>query len=151
MQLVYVVRPLRSAAFPLPVLPMTHHHLLSWSSMAASSMMTSSVWTWRTSLSRACHFIFSSQIPTWLTRLISQVGKLVSSPIDLCLSTLDMGAVGLSVIDPHFVRESNIEDCVTEALGQVRIPGNGGGRPTLLPQGWPCYERSSTRRLPLKF
>ena len=31
-----------------------------------------------------------------------------------------MGAVGLAVIDPHFVRESNIEDCVIEAVGQVR-------------------------------
>ena len=30
-----------------------------------------------------------------------------------------MGAVGLAVIDPHFVRESNIEDCVIEAVGQV--------------------------------
>ena len=31
-----------------------------------------------------------------------------------------MGAVGLAVIDPHFVRESNIEDCVIEAVGQVK-------------------------------
>ena len=30
-----------------------------------------------------------------------------------------MGAVGLAVIDPHFVRESNIDDCVIEAVGQV--------------------------------
>ena len=33
-----------------------------------------------------------------------------------------MGAVGLAVIDPHFVRESNIEDCVIEAVGQVGSP-----------------------------
>jgi len=37
----------------------------------------------------------------------------------------DMGAVGLSVIDPHFVRESNIEDCVIEAVGQVGPVSSG--------------------------
>ena len=31
----------------------------------------------------------------------------------------DMGAVGLSVIDPHFVRENRLEECVAEVVGQV--------------------------------
>ena len=31
----------------------------------------------------------------------------------------DMGAVGLSVIDPHFVRENRLEECVAEVVGEV--------------------------------
>ena len=122
MRVVYVVRVFGPAlAIALTVLQMSNLLPLSWSSMAAFSMMICSVLIWRTLPSQASPSISNSQTLTWRMRLTSQVGFCFVTHQNFS-TTLDMGAVGLAVIDPHFVRESNIEDCVIEAVGQVRTP-----------------------------
>ena len=124
MRVVYVVRVFGPAlAFALTDLQMSNLPPLPWSSMEASSMMICSVSTWKTLLSQAFPCISNSRTPTWRMRLISQVGcNSFRHPSNFINHSIDMGAVGLAVIDPHFVRESNIEDCVIEAVGQVGKP-----------------------------
>ena len=122
MRVVYVVRVFGPAlAIALTDLQMSNPPPLSWSSMAAFSTMICSVSIWKTLPFQAYPSISNSLTLTWRTRLISQVGcSCVFHPYQTFSTTPDMGAVGLAVIDPHFVRESNIEDCVIEAVGQVK-------------------------------
>ena len=124
MRVVYVVRVFGPAlAIALTDLQMSNLPPLSWSSMAAFSTMICLVLIWRTLPSQASPSISNSQTLTWRMRPTSQVGCCFCFVTHQTFSTtLDMGAVGLAVIDPHFVRESNIEDCVIEAVGQVKTP-----------------------------
>ena len=132
-------------ALALTDLQMLNLPPLSWSSMAAFSMMIYSVLIWRILPSQASPSISNSRTPTWRMRLTSQVGCFLFSHPSNFSTTPDMGAVGLAVIDPHFVRESNIEDCVIEAVGQVRsrTPVCREETQILFLEGWTCHKWSS--------